>query len=110
MGAMPPESGGPPMGLSPRVCQTVYDHMRLCNSAMLSVSQTAGFIASSAVVATRHCWLDFVKFESKDKKPNAAKLAGIAKAPIDTSGLFGVGMEDILARQVSVDTRLPALK
>ena len=109
-GATPTESGDPPQGLSPVQCQAVYDHMRLCNAAMLSVSQTAGSIAASAAVVTRQAWLSFVDFKSVGKQPNVAKFAQIVNAPVGTTGLFGTGLEEILSRQEAVTAQLPALQ
>ena len=94
-----------PKGLTPAQCQAVYEQMRLINSTLLSVAQTAGFLAAQSVVATRTIWLDFVRFRGK-AAPGAADLRTIASADVDGSSLFGSGLESILAnRETFLDRR-----
>ena len=92
---MPPGQGMSPTGLPPEICQTVYDYMRLTASILISVSQTAGYMASSSIVHSRKLWMDFVKFDKN--KASAIKLDSIAFADIDKNGLFGPGLELILS-------------
>ena len=69
--------------------------MRLTASILISVSQTAGYMASSSIVHSRKLWMDFVKFDKN--KASAIKLDSIAFADIDKNGLFGPGLELILS-------------
>ena len=75
--------------------QTIFDAMHIANSIMLSVAQTAGYLAAQSVVITRHLWLDFVQF---DKKKDTVNRDGIAFADVDAKALFGPALEEILAR------------
>ena len=105
LGAQSADGVAEPLGLSPRQCQSVYEQIRLVNSTLLSVAQTAGFLAAQSVVATRTIWLDFVKFRGK-AAPGAADLRTIAQADVDGSSLFGAGLESILAnRETFLDRR-----
>ena len=105
LGAQSGEAGEEPLGLTPSQCQAVYEQARLVNATLLSVAQTAGYLAAQSVVATRTIWLDFVKFRGRGA-PNAADLRTIAAADVDDTGLFGAGLEAILSnRETFLDRR-----
>ena len=100
--------GAPPTGLPPENCQTVYDSMHLAASIMVSIAQTAGYLVSCSIVLTRRLWLDFVKFNKR--KPSTLKMESIAHADIDKKGLFGAGLQEILARQETFLDRKPVFE
>ena len=104
--ASPPGKDEQPTGLPAEFCGVLWDYMRL-NAAMgIAIAQTAGFMAAASVIHTRKLWMDFVHLTGG---ASTIKMESITHADVGVTGLFGPGLDHIIARQEEFLDRGPAL-